>query len=93
MRDIARQVGTFEWPVQSLAHVAVPAVHDDPGDRHRHRGRLRARLTHVGHGPAGLTYTVNGTGDARGFKIQACNRGGAEIAGATYLFNYAVLGY
>ena len=43
--------------------------------------------------PQDLVYTVNGTGSATEFKVQACNRGTPDIAGATYVFNYAVLGH
>ena len=48
--------------------------------------------------PRDLVYSVNGTSSESDFKIQACNRpkkdeAGGPIPGATYLFNYAVLGY
>ena len=42
--------------------------------------------------PRDLVYTANATTSETEFKVQACNAGSAPFAGASYVFNFAVLG-
>jgi len=94
VRDVARHVGTLNWPVRPLP----PGTCDQP---------VRVELTDVqiagdfvlmspvSAWPAGLVYSVNGTAAESDFKVQACNRGAqlTPAAETTYTFNYAVLGF
>jgi hypothetical protein len=90
VRDVARTVGSFEWPIGTLA-----------------AGRCELRWVQVAGGqiagdfalvspvsawPRDLVYSANGTSSETEFKVQACNAGTAPVAGATYVFNFAVLG-
>jgi hypothetical protein len=95
IRDVARQVGTLEWPVGALKvgecdtdWVPITGI-EIAGDF--------VVISPTSTWPNDLVYTVNGTSSETQFKVQACNRPkvgeGALIAGATYTFNYAVLGY
>jgi hypothetical protein len=90
IRDVARQVGTLEWPIPLLnadkcdtKWVPVTGI-EIAGDY--------VVISPTSAWPRDLVYTVNGTNSETEFKVQACNRGTASIAGATYTFNYAVLG-
>jgi len=91
VRDIARHVGWFDWEVQDLAPafcapsmpIQVPGI-DIAG------AYVIASPTSAW--PPGLAYTVNGTGEAGAFKVQACNRGAGAVEHATYRFNFAVIG-
>lgn len=92
VRDIARHVGTFEWAIGTLASGSCQAPSSVPvagvdiaGDS------VVASPTSVW--PTGLVYTINGTGAANEFRVQACNRGTTPVAAATYVFNYVVLGF
>jgi len=96
IRDIARQVGTLEWPVAALKvnecdtdWVTLSGI-EIAGDF--------VAISPTSAWPRDLVYTVNGTSSETEFKVQACNRPkvsepGGPIAAATYIFNYAVLGY
>jgi hypothetical protein len=94
IRDVARQVGTLEWPVKELAvneceskWVPIAGI-EIAGDF--------VVISPTSTWPRDLVYTVNGTNSQSEFKVQACNRAKANtqpIAAATYTFNYAVLGY
>jgi hypothetical protein len=93
VRDIARQTGTFEWPIPDLpkstcvvATVPVAGI-AIAGDY------VLASPTSAW--PSQLVYTINGTSAEASFKVQACNRGTSDtpFTGATYTFNYAVLAY
>jgi hypothetical protein len=91
IRDIARQVGTLEWPVGLLRPdrceikwVPVTGI-DIAGDF--------VVVSPTSAWPRDLVYSVNGTRSETEFKIEACNRGTTDIAPATYAFNYAVLGF
>jgi hypothetical protein len=90
VRDVARSVGTFEWPVGALQPdvcelkwVQVAGV-QIAGDF--------VLLSPTSAWPRDLVYTANGTSSETEFKVQACNRGKDPIAAATYVFNFAVLG-
>jgi hypothetical protein len=96
IRDVAREVGILQWPVEALQPGEcdtdwVPAAGIGiAGDF--------VVISPTSAWPRDLLYTVNGTSSEAEFKVQACNRPrkgepGALIAGATYIFNYAVLGY
>ena len=123
VRDVARQVGTLQWPVPLLGPdkcdvkpVPEPVTEEDdwaprpdPSSAemvaHGVRdlasapvniGRTAANIMVISPTspwPAELVYTVNGTSSETEFKVQACNRSGKDIAGATYAFNYAVIGF
>ena len=91
VRDVARWVGTFEWPVGlvkpgecEVKWVQVAGV-QVAGDF--------LLLSPTAPWPRDLVYTANGTGSETEFKVQACNRSGKDFAGATYTFNDAVLGF
>jgi hypothetical protein len=90
IRDVARQVGTLEWPVPRLVAdtcdtkwVPITGI-GIAGDF--------VVISPTSAWPQDLAYTVNGTSSETEFKVQACNHGASPIAGATYVFNYAVLG-
>ena len=91
VRDVARQVGTLEWPVSALAAKAcetkwVPiAGLPIAGDF--------VLISPISVWPRDLVYTVNGTNSDTEFKVQACNQGNNPVPGATYTFNYAVVGF
>jgi hypothetical protein len=90
VRDIARSVGTFEWPVGSLmkntcevkwVQVAGGQIAGD-----------FVLISPTSTWPRDLVYTANGTSSETEFKVQACNRGELLIGAATYVFNFAVIG-
>jgi hypothetical protein len=90
VRDVARSVGTFEWPVGPLGEnacevkwVQVAGV-QIAGDF--------VLISPTSTWPRDLVYTANGTSSETEFKVQACNRGDDTIGAATYVFNFAVLG-
>jgi hypothetical protein len=91
IRDVARQVGTLEWPVSLLAPRAcetkrVPiAGMPIAGDF--------VLISPISAWPRELVYTVNGANMDTEFKVQACNQGDVAIPAATYNFNYAVIGF
>jgi hypothetical protein len=91
IRDVARQVGTLEWPVGWLDKdrcetkwVPITGI-EIAGDF--------VVISPTSAWPRDLVYTANGTNSETEFKVQACNRGAGPVAAATYVFNYAVLGY
>jgi hypothetical protein len=91
IRDVARQVGTLEWAIPSLGvdkcdtkWVPITGI-QIAGDF--------LTISPTSAWPRDLVYTVNGTNSETEFKVQACNRGSAPVAGATYTFNYAVLAF
>jgi hypothetical protein len=94
IRDIARQVGTLEWPVGPLPPgeceskwVPITGI-QIAGDF--------MVISPTSAWPQDLVYTVNGTNSETEFKVQACNRakaGTPAIPAGKYTFNYAVLGY
>jgi hypothetical protein len=90
VRDVARGAGSFEWEIGTLApeqcetdwvQLAGAQISGD-----------LVLVSPISGWPRDLVYTANGTGSEVEFKIQACNRGGAPVAGAKYLFNFAFLG-
>jgi hypothetical protein len=90
VRDIARQVATFEWTLPEIAvdkcegaTVTLQGI-DLTG--------AYVLATPMSAWPNALVYTVNGTNTDDEFRVVACNRGTAPVAGATYTFGYAVLG-
>jgi hypothetical protein len=91
VRDVARQVGTLQWPVGDLdpdrcETKVVPITGIQiAGDF--------VLISPTSAWPVDLVYTVNGTNSEAQFKVQACNRGTGRVPGATYAFNYAVIGY
>jgi hypothetical protein len=91
VRDLARQVGTLQWPVPLLGTDKCD-VKPVPITGIEIAGDFMV-ISPTGAWPAELVYTVNGTSSETEFKVQACNRGSVSIAGATYVFNYAVMGY
>jgi hypothetical protein len=96
IRDVARQVGTLQWPVATL-DVGECDTDWVPIEGIRIAGAFVA-ISPTAAWPRNLIYTVNGTSSETEFKVQACNRprageAGAQIPGATYTFNYAVLGF
>ena len=91
IRDIARQVGTLQWPVKRLVEhecefKVVPITGIGIAGDH-------VVVTPVTTWPDQLVYTVNGTNRESDFKVTACNRGKDPVEPATYTFNYAVLGF
>jgi hypothetical protein len=96
IRDVARSVGMLQWPIAALDvdecdtdWVPITGI-EIAGDF--------VVISPTSAWPRDLVYTVNGTSSEGEFKVQACNRPrkgqtGGPIPGATYLFNYAVLGY
>ena len=91
IRDLAREVGTLQWPLPKL----VPgecAVQVFPITTIQISGDF-VLVSPTGAWPADLVYTVNGTGSETEFKLQACNRGKQEVLAATHPFNYAVLAF
>ena len=88
--DVARWTGSFSWTIPQLlagkcqllpvqitgAQIAGDFVVMSPATTW----------------PRDLVYTVNGTGQESEFKVQACNTSGQTVAGATYVFNYAIFG-
>jgi hypothetical protein len=96
IRDVARAVGTLQWPIADLA---VDECDTDwvPVTGMQIAGDFVV-ISPTSAWPRDLVYSVNGTSAEGEFKVQACNRPrknepGAPITGATYLFNYAVLGF
>lgn len=91
VRDVAQQYGTVEWPIDGLDAGACQvgrvsdATLDIAGDF--------VVVSPVTAWPEELVHTVNGTSRPNEFKLQACNRSRVRIAGSTYRFNYAVLGF
>ena len=91
IRDVARQVGTLQWPVKRLIEneceiKVVPITGIEIAGDH-------VLVSPVTTWPDALVYTVNGTSRETDFKITACNRGKDPINAAEYTFNYAVLGF
>jgi len=94
VRDVARQVGTLEWPLDPvdpgkcrLAWVPVLEI-DIAGDF--------VLISPNVPWPQDLVYRVNGTNAPNEFKVSACNERGSVAIPAvrtTYTFNYAVIGY
>jgi hypothetical protein len=90
LKDLARWSGSFSW--------AIPALNPDKctvGFVQVAGGQIAGDLVLVAPTsgwPADLVYTANGTGSEIEFKVQACNRGSAAVAGTSYVFNYAILG-
>jgi hypothetical protein len=96
IRDVARQVGTLRWPVEALD---VDECDTDwvPIEAIQIAGDFVV-VSPTSALPENLVYAVNGTSSETEFKVQACNRPragkpGGPIPAATYLFNYAVLGF
>jgi hypothetical protein len=91
IRDVARQVGTLQWPVPMLGPdncdvKVVPIIGIEIAGDFMVISPTTAWRSE-------LVYTVNGTSSETEFKVQACNRSGKDVAGAVYTFNYAVLGF
>jgi hypothetical protein len=92
VRDIARQVGTLQWPLPGLAtgscdvkSVTIAGV-EVAGDF--------MVISPTSPWPTELVYTVNGTSSETEFKVSACNRSSAKtVPAAAYTFNYALLGF
>jgi hypothetical protein len=92
VRDIARQVGTLQWPLPGLApgscdvkSVTIAGV-EIAGDF--------MVISPTSPWPTELVYTVNGTSSETEFKVSACNRSSAKtVPAAAYTFNYALLGF
>ncbi len=91
IRDVARQVGTMEWPVPDLeiggcftASVPVTGI-EIAGDF--------VLITPTSAWPADLVYSVDRTVSETSFRVTACNRAAKRVTGATYAFNYAILGF
>jgi hypothetical protein len=89
IEDLARWTGSFSWviPVLNPDKCAVGFV---PVSGGQIAGDL-VIVSPISGWPADLVYTANGTGSEIEFKVQACNRGMTPIAGASYMFNFAVL--
>jgi hypothetical protein len=91
IRDVARQVGTLQWPVKRLLEnecdtKVVPITGIEIAGDH-------VLISPVTAWPDALVYTVNGTNRETDFKVTACNRGKEPVEAASYTFNYAVLGF
>jgi hypothetical protein len=94
VRDVARHVGTLNWPIKPLlagtcdqpVRVTIAGI-QVAGDF--------VVISPVTAWPAGLVYAVNGTAAEDGFKVQVCNRGSqpAPDVETTYTFNYAIFGF
>lgn len=92
IRDVARHVGTFEWAIATLAPGGCQAPASVPVAGVDIAGDFVV-ASPTSAWPGGLVYAINGTSAASEFRVQACNRGAAPVAGATYVFNYAILGF
>jgi hypothetical protein len=94
VRDVARQVGTLEWPLDPVApgNCQLAWV---PIDGFQIAGDF-VLISPNAPWPDELVYTVNGTNAEDRFKVAACNqRGSATVPASrrTYTFNYAILGF
>jgi hypothetical protein len=90
IRDVARRTGPFEWSVGPLAvDKCEPKLVPIGGSPLAGEFVLIAPVTPW---PSGLSYAVSGSTDS-GFRVLACNHTGAGFDGATYTFNYAVIGF
>lgn len=90
IKDLARWTGSFSWAIPALdpgkcevgfVQIAGAQIAGDP-----------VLVAPTASWPRDLAYTANGTGSETEFKVHACNRGTQQVAGASYLFNYAILG-
>jgi hypothetical protein len=91
IRDLARQVGTLQWPVKRLLEhecevKVVPITGIEIAGDH-------VLISPTSKWPDALVYSVNGTSRETDFKVTACNRGKDPVDAASYTFNYAVLGF
>ena len=96
MRDLARKVGTFTWPVSRL----------EPNDCEARWVPIAGidlagsfvLASPVTPWPQELVYSVNGTNSSSEFKVQVCYRHTGLstdrdwVPGAEYSFKYAVVG-
>lgn len=90
VRDVARLVGPFEWPVGTLAaNACEPSLVPVAGRQLAGEFVLIAPVTPW---PSELSYSVSGFTDT-GFRVLACNRTSNSVTGKSYTFNYAVLGF
>jgi hypothetical protein len=88
--DVARWTGSFSWAIPSLL----------PGKCHLSWVQIGGAqiagdfliLSPTTAWPRDMVYTANGTGLETEFKVEACNTGASTVAGATYVFNYAIFG-
>jgi hypothetical protein len=90
VRDVARQLGTFSWTIETLRPDHCERAWFTPGAVDLSGAFVL--ISPIVAWPDQLAYTVNGTNSATEFKIEACNHGGDPVAGAQYSFNFAVLG-
>jgi hypothetical protein len=94
VRDVTRQVGTLQWPLDpvpagkcQLAWVPVEGI-QIAGDF--------VLISPNAPWPDDLVYSVNGTNAENQFKVAACNErgtGSVPSSRTTYTFNYAVVGF
>jgi hypothetical protein len=94
IRDIAREVGTMNWPIDPIDGGKCGPPTGVPITTIPIAGDFLV-VSPVTTWPLDLVYVVNGTGAEDGFKMQACNRSTVRLPAAptTYTFNYAVLGF
>ena len=90
VRDVARQVGAFEWTIPDLAPATVRTERSYAARGVDLAGILLVSPTAAW--PNALVYDANMMNSETMFKVQACNRGEEPVPSATYPFNYAVLG-
>jgi hypothetical protein len=90
VRDVARQTGTFRWVISTLGAGECERAWFTPGGVDL--AGAFVLISPIVAWPDQLAYAVNGTNSAAEFKIEACNHGDTAVTGASYTFNYAVLG-
>jgi hypothetical protein len=91
VRDVARYVDTFQWTIGPLgANQCEPKWVPVAGTQIAGDFVVISPTSAI---PRNVFYTVNGTGSEGEFKVTACNHSTTPIAAATYVFNYAVIGF
>ena len=90
VRDVARQVGTFEWTIPDLA--PEQCARKWYAARGVDLAGAFLLVSPTAAWPNALVYDANMINSETMFKVQACNRGEEPVPSATYPFNYAVLG-
>jgi hypothetical protein len=94
VRDVARQVGTLQWPIDPVAPSKCQLAWV-PVDGIQIAGDF-VLISPNAPWPDELVYTVNGVNAANQFKVAACNERGSTAVPAsrtTYTFNYAIVGF
>jgi hypothetical protein len=91
VHDVARVVGTFDWPVGALALDKCQVTDVTITGNVDLTGAFIVASPRAAW-PRDLVYTVNGTNAPKAFKIEVCNRSVGSVPPTTYQFNFAVFG-